>query len=332
MKIFTKKIMALAVAALMLAGSLAGCSSKGEDPSDNASGNQPQDMQVKEIRVWTDNAHEKDLRLQQIEEFNNTTGKEKGVEIEYTVYGTNFNDALRIAAQADEAPELYRPVGAFLLDFVNAGYLVPITDLAGGEEYVEQYGGQLVNNMNVFDGKVYTLPYNLTTYKFAVNDDLFAKAGIAEYPKTWDDVRADAKLITEAGNGVEYGYALGLQSGWTMYSGLIRPNENNTGHMGFNHETMQFDFSAFAPVIEATYGMMRDGSVFPGPEGLDADAERAQFAEGRVGMIWTVSFDVGVYNDQFPAKCNWSVIPVPAFTDEGTPYKEIVDATALLCV
>ena len=31
--------------------------------------------------------------------------------------------------------------------------------------------------------------------------------------------------------------------------------------------------------------MISDGSVFPGYEGLDADAARAQFAEGRIGMI-----------------------------------------------
>jgi multiple sugar transport system substrate-binding protein len=65
---------------------------------------------------------------------------------------------------------------------------------------------------------------------------------------------------------------------------------------------------------------------------LDADAVRAQFAEGRIGMIPGASFDISVYNDQFPASCNWSVVPVPAFTEDGSTYKEFADATSLLGV
>lgn len=339
MKRLAKKVLAVILVGLMTTSVLAGCSTKKEGNSNtqtedtqSTSENGSEGVKMEKIRVWSDNAHEKELRLQQIEEFNNTIGKEKGIEIEYTVYGSNYQDTIKIAAAAGEAPELYRPTGAFLLDFVNAGYFVPISDLPGSEDLLSKYEGQLVNNQHVFKGEAYTLPYNLTTFKFLVNDDLFAKAGITEYPKTWDDVREDAKLITEAGKGVEYGYILALQSNWTISSGLTRPNGTNTGHIGFNHETMQFDYSAFAPVVESTLGMVQDGSVFPGSEGLDADAARAQFAEGRVGMIWAASFDTGVYNDQFPAKCNWTPIPIPAFTDEGSQYKEFVDATSLLGV
>jgi multiple sugar transport system substrate-binding protein len=338
MKLVAKKLFAVLLAVVMIAGSLAGCSKKEakqdsttiDTEQQTSTEDKKEEVKVEKIRVWTDNAHEKELRLKQIEEFNNTIGKEKGIEIEYTVYGTNYQDAIKVAAQAGEAPELFRPTGAFLLDFVNSDFLVPITDLPGGEEVVAPYKDQLVNNLNVFNGKTYTLPYNLTTYKFIVNDDLFAKAGIKEYPKTWDEVRKDAKIITDAGKGNEFGWVLALQSNWTISSYITRPNAVNTGHIGFNHKTMQFDYSAFAPAIESIYGMEKDGSVFPGSEGLDADAARAQFAEGRVGMIVGASFDTGVYNEQFPAKCNWSVVPMPAFTEAGSPYKEFADATSLL--
>ncbi|MBH1940111.1 extracellular solute-binding protein [Mobilitalea sibirica] len=312
---------------------LAGCSKNDSideefaDDSDTKTG-----IRMEKIRVWTDNAHEKDLRLQQIEEFNNTIGKEKGITIEYTVYGSNYQDTIKKAAQRGEAPELFRPTGAFLLDFVNSGYMVPISNLPGGDALIEQYEGSLVNNQHVFDGKTYALPYNLTTYKFIINEDLFEKAGIKEYPKTWEEVREAARLITNAGDGKEFGWVLGLKSNWMMSTYLTRPNGTNVGHVGFNHETMKFEFSAFAPVIEAVKGMIDDGSVFPGFEGLDADAARAQFAEGRIGMIPGASFDTGVYNEQFPAKCNWTVINIPSFTKDGSPYKEFADATSLLGV
>lgn len=334
MYFLSKKAFIKLLTAILLILTLAGCRKNGGtdgEPIQEDTG-QPANVKMEKIRVWSDNAHEKDLRLQQIEKFNSTTGRELGIEIEYTVYGSDYQDVIKAAADKGEAPELFRPTGAFLTGFVYAGYMVPITDLPGGEELVAKYEGNLINNQHIFDGEIYTLPYNLTTYKFIVNDDLFKKAGIVEYPKTWGEVREAAKRITEAGKGKAFGWVLGLQSDWLISSYLIRPNGTNVGHVGFNHKTMQFEFSAFAPVIETVQGMIDDGSVFPGFAGLDADAARAQFAEGRVGMIPGASFDTGVYNDLFPASCNWSVIPIPAYSEDGSYYKEFADATSLLGV
>lgn len=288
---------------------------------------------IEKIRVWSDNAHEKELRLSQIGEFNRTRGKELGIEIEYTVYGTEYQDVIKQAAAMNEGPELFRPTTTFLHGFIDEGYIVPITELPGGKELIENnYGNNLVNNQHVFNGEIYTLPYNITTYKFIVNNDLFEEAGIEEYPKTWQDIRIIAKEITEASNGRAYGWILGLQSEWMISTYLIRANSTNVGHVGFNHETLKFEFSAFLPAIESVKGMIDDGSVFPGFEGLDADAARAQFAEGRVAMIPGASFDTSVYYDQFPTDINWSVISVPSFTEEEPKYKEFADATSLLGV
>jgi multiple sugar transport system substrate-binding protein len=287
---------------------------------------------VTKIRVWSDNAHEKSLRDVQIARFNAGRGKELGIEIEYTVYGANFTDALQIALKAGEAPELFRQDGKVFPDFVSAGYAVPLTDLPGGQAVVDQYRGELIPNLHIFNGKTYTLPYNVTTYKFIINKDLFDAAGITKYPSTWAEVRSAAKTITEKGQGQYYGFILGLQSPWAITTYFLFPNGTNIGSAVFDNEKLQYNFSAHAPVMESLMGMIGDGSVFPGYEQLDADQMRAQFAAGRVGMIPGASFDVAVYNEQFPASCNWIVVDVPAFTPAGSPYKEIVQATNLLAV
>ncbi len=340
MNYMTRKAVSLLLAVFMTSPALSGCTQAPavrKDTSVNPEAEVESSVQTKKvvmekIRVWSDNAHEKDLRLRQIEEFNSTTGKELGIEIEYTVYGSHYQDAIKAAVLSGDAPELFRPTSNFLTSFVNSGYMVPITELPGGQALVSKYEGSLVKNQHIFDGEVYTLPYNLTTYKMIINNDLFSKAGIEEPPKTWKEVREDAAKITKAGKGKAFGWILGLQSDWMISSYLIRPNGTNVGHAGFNYRKMQFEFSAFAPAIETVQGMIEDGSVFPGYEGLDADAARAQFAEGRVGMIPGASFDISVYNDQFPATCNWSVVPIPAFTVVGSQYKEFADATSLLGV
>lgn len=335
-----KKAVSLLLIMLLASAVLSGCNQTPPDQTDTSVnpegeadiGGQTKKVVMEKIRVWSDNAHEKDLRLRQIDEFNSTTGKNLGIVIEYTVYGSDYQDAIKAAAMSGDAPELFRPTSNFLTSFVDSGYMVPITRLPGGMELVSKYEGSLVNNQHIFSGEVYTLPYNLTTYKLIINNDLFQKAGIDEPPRTWEEVSEAAAKITKAGKGKAFGWILGLQSDWMISSYLIRPNGTNVGHTGFNYRTMKFEFSSFAPVIETVQRMIEDGSVFPGFEGLDADAARAQFAEGRVGMIPGASFDVSVYNDQFPASCNWSVVPIPYFTEEGSHYKEFADATSLLGV
>lgn len=285
------------------------------------------------ITVWSDNAHEKELRVKQVEEFNKTIGKENGIFVEYSVYGDNYSDSIKIAARTDEAPDMFRADTKWMQDFVDAGYVVPLSDFPGSEELIERYDGLLAKQYHIFNGKVYTLPYNLTTYKFVVNVDLFKAAGL-EVPYegwTWAQVREYAKKITEVSAGKAYGFGLSLKSAWTLSSYITMPAGCNIGHYGYDWNGGKFNFAALTPIIEEVYGMAQvDGSVFPGFEGLDGDGVRAQFSEGRIGIMGAASFDAAVYNDQFPAKCDWAVVPEPALTEEGHPFKEFVQPTQLL--
>ena len=129
---------------------LTGCDSKYN--SDMNNNDAPiNDNVMEKIRVWSDNAHEKELRLRQIEAFNSTKGKELGIEIEYTVYGSNYQDVIKTAAQSGDAPELFRPTTTFMKEFVDSDYMIPITDLPGGEEMVSEYKDDLVIDQHIFD-------------------------------------------------------------------------------------------------------------------------------------------------------------------------------------
>jgi multiple sugar transport system substrate-binding protein len=286
---------------------------------------------VEVIRVWSDQGHEKELRDRQVALFNEGRGKELGIKIEYQVFGGGWGEAIKTACQSGDAPDLFRP-NIEVQDYVDAGFLIPISDLPGSEEFIKQYDGLLVPNEHIFNGKVITLPYNLMTVKFVINQDLFDKNGITDYPRTWADVRRYAKTITDNGGGREFGFVFGMKSNWVAQVYMTYLIAQSAGHAGFNNDTLQFRFSDMQPVLDSVMGMFQDGSVLPGAAGFDADQMRAQFAEGRVGMIPGASFDVGVYNTQFPAKCNWKVVPVPLASATGTKYKEFAEGMTLLGV
>lgn len=341
------KFLVLLVCVVLLASSLVACGNK-DDEDDKKNNNATTDttednddtedvaeeVEMETITVWTDNAHEKTLRDQQIEEFNNTIGKELGINIEYTVYGDNYTDTVKIAAQADEAPDLYRADSKYIQEFIDAEYVIPIEDLPGSEELLDKYSDLLSNQAQIFYGKTYTLPYNLTTYGFVVNKDLFEASGLTEddYPKTWDEVVDVAKTITEASNGQAFGFGIAPSAQWTISSFYTMGGGKNIGHYGYDYAKKQFAYSDYNPMIKAIDQMVADGSVIPGFETLDADMLRAQFSAGTIGMMGAASFDVAVYNEQFPAQIDWEVIEIPTFGEETPPYKAFGQPTNLLMV
>ncbi len=345
----SRKFIALLIAVLMVAGSLAACGKKDDEVPDNTPDKQTddkkddssnddkkddvqEDVVMETITVWSDNAHEKELRDKQIAEFNEGIGKELGINIEYTVYGSNFTDTVKIAAQAGEAPDLFRSDSKWMQEFVDSDFLVAIEDLPGSEDILSRYSTLVANQAHVFNGKTYTLPYNLTTYGFVVNKDLFAASGLSEadYPKTWDDVREVAKKITEASNGQAYGFGIAPSALWTITSFYTMGAGQNIGHYGFDYDTMQFAYSDYNPLIRAIDEIVADGSVIPGYETMDADMLRAQFSAGTIGMLGAASFDVAVYNTQFPAEIDWEVIDIPTFDDQAPQYKAFGNPTNLL--
>ena len=292
---------------------------------------EPVETQV--VRVWCDSAHSQSIRDAQVEEFNNTIGKEEGIKIEYTVYGTDYADVINVALMANDGPDLFSPSSNTFAQYVQAGYAVPIEDLPGSESLLNKYDrAELIVGDQVFNDKVYSLPFSLESYKMIINKDLFDKAGIAEPPKTWDEVREDAKKITEASNGEAYGYFLATQSGWTLDHYIYSVSAASLGHFGYDAVSGKYRYADGLPIINNILGMIEDGSVFPGYENMDADTARAQFSAGRVGIVMAASFDVAVYTDQFPAVCNWVVCDPPAIKSTGYEYKEMVRAVNILAV
>ena len=288
---------------------------------------------VEHIVVWSDNAHEQSVRDKQVEEFNATIGKELGIVIDYTVYGTDYSDVIKLAMDTEDGPDLFRPSTNTIASFVQAGKAVPISDLEGSEHLLSLYNiDDLIVGDQVFDGKVYTLPYSLQTYKMIINQDLFDLAGIKEPPKTWDEVREDARLITEAAQGSAFGYFLALKSGWCQDHYIYSVSAPDMGHFGFDAVSGSYRYADGLPIIKNLQGMIEDGSMFPGFENLDADTARAQFSAGRIGIVMAASFDVAVYTEQFPAVCKWVVCDPPAFTEDGYGYKGMVTAVDLLGV
>ncbi|MDD6736323.1 MAG: ABC transporter substrate-binding protein [Clostridiales bacterium] len=309
------RVLSMTLSAVMLLGLATGCGGKETASSD-----------ITTISIWSGNTHSKDVDTASWKEWNETVGKENGFYVDFQVKGgDSISQTMELAIQSGTAPDF---ISGDLNKLVENGDVIAYDDLPGLEDIIKDYKdkGLLEETRGMYKGKTYSLPSSVTTMGIVYNRDMFKKAGIVDEkgeptpPKTWAEVRDYAKRLTDESKK-EYGIIYPLKWGGWFNSDIACPAVCSTGFMNFNPVTGKFEYDGMKTAMEAIVGMYNDGSVYPGADGMDNDSARALFAEGVVGMKFAFSFDVGVLNDQFPAKCDWGVAPHPTYT-EGVAYKQ----------
>lgn len=275
-----------------------------------------------EVKIWNANSHSKDTYLRLINAFNNTRGKELGVKVVYEIKEGDLNQMLDLAFTSGQAPDIFS--GGSLDALVDADRIAALEDMAGGQELIDKYQDGLIYGSHVYNGKTYGLPLAVTTRGLIYNKDMFKKAGIVDAggeptpPKTYAELRDYARRLTNP-SAKEYGIIFPMKwSGW-FSSDMAAGMQSSVGHAGYVPTAGKYDYTGMKPILEAFMGIKEDGSYVPGLESIDNDPARARFAEGGIGMKFAFSFDVAVLNDQFPAKIDWGVAPLPV-VDDGEKY------------
>lgn len=325
--------LSLAMAAAALAGCSGGKSSTGDSPSSGSEATPKTKMET--VRVWTNDAPYKLVMDPIVDNYNKGQGLKDGINIEYKVYGSNYDDVLKVALAANQAPELYKFVGTVKEPFINSGWMLPIDDLPGGKEFLATYKDILIKGYTTFKDKTYSVPYKVLTTKFMYNKDLLKKSGFTEPPATWDQVVAYAKKITADNKGNAYGYGIHLKdsasSGKWYFAAQFA---SSVGNMGYDFANGKFAFTGLKDNIEKILQMRADGSIFPGGEGMDNDALVAQFAAGRIAMLPGVNWDVSTL-DKFwketGTKFELGVTDTPVI-DPANKHKNYAQIADALCI
>lgn len=269
----------------------------------------------------------RDLLQREINKFNEGEGREKGVYIDFQGTINTYSQDLTALLEAGTHFELYDAGGHD--DWLEKGWVVPDLYALNNAELTalcDSYAPYFSGRNYSPGGTVFSLPLEVRTIKMACNLDLFEKFNL-ELPRTWDDVYNAAKVITEGSNGEAFGFGW---STWTgMYSRLI--NQGITGSIGkyyWDSETESYDFGIYRDIYEKYVLPMYENGYMIGADDLAIDPIRAQFSEGVVGMFPAVSYDYAVFTNQFPAKCNWTIVEYPTLTEGEKPYKEMYLNTA----
>lgn len=280
------------------------------------------------VTIWSGEAHSEAVMQEVFKNWNETVGKEAGIQIEYTVQGgDSFSQMIDLALQSGTAPDFWS--GGSIANLADNGYIMAYDDILSAEQieqFYEEYSGMLLEKQDTYEGKLYSIPLTSSPYGLIYNKDMFKAAGIvdengeAKPPRTLEEMREYAKLLTDP-DKKQYGIIFPKKwDGWFGFD-INSPASSYSGsYTEYNWATDDYDLSHMKPFMQLVLDMIEDGSVYPGMDSIDNDTARAIFAEGSVGMKYGASFDVGVLNDQFPATCEWGAVSYP-MVDEEHDYK-----------
>lgn len=265
------------------------------------------------IVYWSNQRHDMDYVQKKVDEFNATN--DKNIEVVYEVMSENYDNNLELSFQSNQAPDVFRAKSE-VVPYVKKDMIVPIDEYLTDADK-ERYGDTLgIENINMYDGEIYSLPQFGNTFRLIYNKDVFEKAGLDPEapPKTMQEVREYAKIITEklSDQGV-YGFAMNLKNSYSALYRSLDEVARLSDMFYYDFKEGKYTFDEYSKIAQVFADMYQDGSFFPGCESLDIDPLRAQFALGNIGMYMSGYWEVAVYDTQFPTEQEWAACVLPTY-------------------
>ena len=243
------------------------------------------------------------------------------IHVSYEYYGGNYPQVVQMAFASGNAPDIVEAsAGITVNDLAKAGHIIPLTDILT-PELLEQLHPDAAAALSLqYEGEPYAISARISGYRLYYNRDIFEACGLDpdNPPKTMEEMREYAKIITEKGKGEFYGFGLPLGVGqiWERVIDPILIAEDECGRYGYNPDENKYMFETNKKFFNFYLDLMKDGSLFPGYLTLGIDPLRANFYAGKVGMYIDGNWMVGQFPTQFEGDCNFDIAPLPVFEGE----------------
>ncbi len=222
----------------------------------------------------------------------------------------NINDVLRTKLQNEKSTPDVLNIDAFA-GLAKDGKLFEAAEVLS-EATLKDFQPSFAANASV-GGKQYGLPLFASTRTLFYNKDLFAKAGIAAPPKTWDELLDTARKIkalpdVTGGYGLPLGSeeAQGETSIWTFGAG---------GSWGDGNQ-LTIDSPANVEGVAAMKKLIDEKVTQPNPGASDRTPLINVFIQGKLGMIEGLPPTVAKIKKDNPG-LPYATAPIP--TKSGQP-------------
>lgn len=191
-----------------------------------------------------------------------------------TVNWNDFDTKIQTMVQNRQYPDITE--GDYFANYAQEGLLYKVSEVMSDPSNLMP----AFKELGSYQGVQYGMPFTTSSRTLFYNKKLFAQAGIAEPPKTWDELMTDAGKISALGK-IGYGMPLGPEEAqaetllWFLGNG---GNYKQDGKWVINSpqnvETLQF----MTKLVKA-------GDTEPNPGTKNRAVILEQFAQGQIGMV-----------------------------------------------
>lgn len=324
-----KKVMALVMTGTLAASALTACSSgkdNGSTTQAEANGGTEKESSAEQgaektvINIWTKNRHDATYVQAKVDEYNKTNTD--NIEVVYTLYTDNYKQAVDMAAQNGELPDILVQQNQVFDSYFSNGQWADLYQFMD-DDMKEYFADVITPGYNEIDGKLYFIPTTGSTCRLFYNTEIFERVGIENPPTTLEEMVEDAKLITSQlkSEGI-YGFAQNMKSASSALArSMVVGLQRETGMpWGYDFAKGEYNFNNWADTLNLWKELLSEECAFPGCESLDIDPLRTQFAAGKIGMYFSYSAaEPGVYENQFPMDSSkWNAAPIPTVGGKET--------------
>jgi multiple sugar transport system substrate-binding protein len=222
-----------------------------------------------------------------------------------TVNWNDFDTQIQTAVQNKQQPDITE--GDYFANYAQDGLLYKTSDvLSKPSNLVPVFA-----NLGSYKGTQYGIPFTTSTRTLFYNKKLFAQAGIASAPQTWDDVKADALKIKALGK-VGYGLPFGSEEAqaeallWMLGNGGNYKDKAGNWTIDSTQNVETFDFLK---------GLVSSGATEPNPGTKNRTDLWKQFAQGGMGMINGSPALIPIIEaGKVLSDSDWTSVPIPGKT------------------
>ncbi|MBI4924234.1 MAG: extracellular solute-binding protein [Devosia nanyangense] len=204
-----------------------------------------------------------------------------------TVRAVPFGDlltTLRTSGGGADGATIAGIYDAWLPDLSKDKLVAPVPDAIAADTKVNWPAG--VVGAASIGGVLYGIPNEIDVYALNYNKKLFAAAGIAEAPKTWDEFLVDAEKLTDKSKGQQ---GFGMINSWA--AGVLHPFSSllvsNGGDLVVDGKPT-LDSDAAKQTFELYETLISKGYSDPAMATADANTTGPfldNFVSGKTGMI-----------------------------------------------
>ena len=152
-----------------------------------------------------------------------------------------------------------------------------------------------------YDGKLYGLQPGANTLAIFYNKDVLSKAGVKP-PKTWDELKASAKKLTD---GKQYGFAFNATADYEGAWQFLPPMWTNGG------DETALTSPEVAGALQLWKDLVDDGSASKSVVNWKQADVNDQFIAGKAAMMLNGPWQIPALDK---AKINYGVVPFPVNT------------------